>query len=147
MNDVQVGKGILFGITNSGTPIAITGVIGILDTAKIARKAKIENIEDEQGFTAAKVAVDPHMECDFVWTPAGASRTAARAGATLLVALSKVTISGFPTDFIGGAINGDWLYETDQSIDLSHKQAKIMLKLRKWDDADQNAALTTVDQD
>src|SRR5204862_6906536 len=93
-NDVQVGKGILFGITNSGTPIAITGVIGILDTAKIARKAKIENIEDEQGFTAAKVAVDPHMECDFVWTPAAATRAAARAGAALLVSLSKGTISG-----------------------------------------------------
>ena len=140
-DSVQVGKGVVFGIASAtGRTIAITGVIGLLDSVKVARKGKIETLEDADSNTAAKIGSDSHLEGDFVWQAAADSRENARAGAALLPLLAKVTITDFALDYI----NGDWLYEADEAIDLTHKTAKLQFKLRKWDDPDQNTALTTI---
>jgi hypothetical protein len=138
-SEVQNGKGILFGITNTGSPITLTGYASfILDTAKGAHKFKLTAIEDENEFDAALIATNAHLELDITWTPSGATRTAAAATATFLDPLSKVTLSGFRvTDF-----NGDWVYVGDQSIDLSHAAAKMTLKVRKYADTTQNSSLT-----
>lgn len=139
-NEVQSGSGILFGISNTGSPITMTGYATfILDTAKGTHKFKLDAIEDELGFDRALIATNSHKELDITWTPSGATRAAAATTAAFLDPLAKVTLANFKVD----AYNGDWVYVGDQAIDLSHAAAKISLKVRKYDDADQNASLTT----
>lgn len=138
--EVQTGKGILYGITNSGSAITMTGFATfILDSAKGQHKFDIDDIKDESNFDVASIATNGHIEIDIQWTPSGATRAAAAATAAFLTPLSKVTLANFKvSDF-----NGDYQYRGDESIDLSHKEAKISLKLRKYDDNDQNTSLTT----
>jgi hypothetical protein len=138
--ETQTGKGILWGITNNGAAISVTGFATfILDTAKAGHKFKLTAIEDEGEADAALVATNPHLEQDLTFTASGASRAAAAATATFLAPLAKVTLSNFKV----AAFNGDWIYVGDESIDLSHGAAKIALKVRKYDDAAQNTSLTT----
>lgn len=138
--ETQNGTAIVFGITNSGTPITIEGYATfILETGKAQHKFKVDYIEDENGFDTAAVATNAFTEVDLTWTPSGASKAAAAATAVFLEPLSKVTLANFTvTEF-----NGDWLYIGDASIDLSHKQAKMMIKVRKYADSDQNSSMTT----
>src|SRR5438132_7046056 len=139
-SETQTGSGILFGITNNGSPITLEGYATfILDTAKASHKFKLDEIKDEIEFDRALVATNAHIETDITWTPSGATRAAAAATAVFLLPLSKVTLANFKA----AAFNGDWVYVGDESIDLSHGMAKMSLKIRKYDDADQNTSLTT----
>ncbi len=134
------GTAVVFGISKSGsTPISITGFATfILDTAKGVHKFKQDMIEDENGFTTSIVATDPHIELDITFVPSGAKRSDAADVAAFLSPNSLVTLSNFQVD----VFNGPYVYMGDASIDLSHKEAKMSLKIRKWDDDDQNALLT-----
>ncbi len=141
--EVQVGKAVLYGITNDGTAITISGFGGfILDTAKGQHKFKLDEIKDELEFDATLIASNPFLEIDLQFTPAGPTGTNTRAGAAgvavFLTPLAKVTLAHFKV----GAFNGDWIYVGDESIDLSHGVAKLTLKIRKYDNTDQNTALT-----
>lgn len=139
-DDIQSGSAILNGITNNGSAITMSGYATfILETAKGNHKFKLEAVEDEIGFDRALIATNPHVEVDINWTPSGATRAAAVDTAVFLEPLAKVTLANFAVD----AFNGDWVYIGDQSIDLSHKQGKMSLKIRKYSDEDQNASLTT----
>jgi hypothetical protein len=138
--EVQNGTGILFGISNSGSAITLEGYATfILETTKGQHKFKLEAVEDETGFDRSLIATNAHVEIDITWTPSGATRAAAAETAVFLTPLSKVALANFAVV----AFNGDWVYVGDLSIDLSHKQGKMQLKLRKYDDADQNTSLTT----
>lgn len=138
--ELQTGKGILFGITNSGAAITMLGFATfILEAGKAAHKFKLDAIEDELAADAALIATNPHVELDLTWTASGATRAAAAATAVFLTPLSKVTLANFKV----GAFNGDWIYVGDESIDLSHGAGKISLKVRKYDDPTQNASLVT----
>jgi len=140
-SDVQVGKGILFGINpKTGQKIEIDGVAGILDSAKVMHKFEVDSIKDESNFTAAQIATDPHLELDLVWTPSGESRQAAADGVVFLLPLGKVELKNFKID----SLNGKWSYQGDMALELNKKQAKLQFKIKKWDDPDQNDALTTV---
>jgi hypothetical protein len=140
MPELQTGKGLLYGISNSGAAITMLGFATfIMDTLKGAHKFKLDAIEDELGADVSLVATNPHVEIDVTWTASGATRAAAAATAVFLTPLSKVTLANFKV----AAFNGDWIYIGDESIDLSHAVGKISLKLRKYDDAAQNASLTT----
>jgi hypothetical protein len=139
-NETQNGKAILYGITNSGNPITITGYASfILESAKAGHKFDMEHIKDENGFDAALIATNGRIELDLTWCPAGATRAAAIATAAMPAPLSKVTLSNFDV----AAFNGDYVYVGDAMIDLTQKQAKMSLKIRKYDDATQNASLVT----
>jgi|SRR5580765_2886755 len=139
-SEVQNGKGTLFGITNSGSPISMTGYATfILDTAKGAHKFKLTAIEDENEFDTTLIATNSHIELDITWTPSGATRAAAAATAAFLLPLAKVTLANFKVS----AFNGDYVYVGDESIDLSHGAGKMSLKVRKYDDSTQNTSLTT----
>lgn len=138
--EIQTGKGILFGITNSGAAITMLGFATfIADAVKGNHKFNLESIEDELKADVALIATNPHLEVDITWTASGASRAAAAATAVFLTPLAKVTLANFKVS----AFNGDWIYIGDESIDMGHAPAKISLKLRKYDDAAQNASLTT----
>lgn len=142
-SELQTGKGILWGIGGADgvNPVGITGFASfILDTGKAVHNWKLTAIEDENEFDATLVATNAHKELDLTWTAAGANRAAAQATAVFLDPLSKVTLSNFKV----ADYNGDWIYVGGQSIDLSHTAGKISLKIRKYDDATQNAALTTL---
>ncbi len=140
MAEIQTGTGVLYGIQNDGSPISIEGYATfILETAKGNHKFEMDAVKDENNFDRALIATNPHIELDISWTPSGATRAAAAATAVFLEPLAKVTLDNFKI----AAFNGDFVYVGDASIDLSHKQGKMMLKVRKYDDADQNASLTT----
>lgn len=138
--EVQNGTAVLYGITNDGTPISIEGYATfIIETTKGSHKFDLEAVKDENGFDKSLIATNGHVEIDITWTPSGATRAAAAATAIFLEPLAKVALDNFKlTQF-----NDDWVYVGDMSIDLSHKQAKMALKIRKYDDADQNSSLTT----
>lgn len=139
-NEVQTGTGILFGISNTGAAITMTGYASfILDSSKAGHKFKLDAVEDELGFDKSLIATNAHLEQDITWNPSGATRAAAAATAVILNPLAKVTLANFKV----AAFNGDWVYVGDESIDLSHGNAKMSLKIRKYDDAAQNTSLTT----
>ncbi len=138
--EVQNGTAVAFGISNGGSPITVTGYVSIiLDMLKGSHKFKIDAVEDENGFDKALIATNAHIELDITFVPTGATRADASAGAVFLDPLSKITIANLKVD----SLNGDYIYVGDESIDLSHKEAKMSLKVRKYDDATQNASLTT----
>jgi len=110
-----------------------------LETAKGQHKFKLDTLEDEIGFDKALIATNGYIELDMTFKPTGASRAAAEAVAAFLPPLSKVTTANFAVPIL----NGDWVYVGDASIDLNQKQGKMTLKIRKYDDAEQNASLTT----
>ncbi len=138
--EVQTGTAVLHGITNDGSAITIEGYATfILDSAKGGHKFKLDAVEDETGFDKCLVATNALVEMDITWMPSGATRAAAAATAAFLTPLAGVTMDNFKVT----AFNGDWIYVGDQSIDLSHGVAKMSLKLRKYDDSEQNTSLST----
>src|SRR5256885_6928587 len=139
--EVQNGLAVVHGIRSNGTPVAITAYASfILETVKAAHKFKLEAVEDEVGFDRSLIATNAHVELDITLTPAGATRAAAAASvADFLEPLSLIQTSNFELAFL----NDSWIYIGDQAIDLSHKQAKVTLKVRKYQDADQNNSLST----
>ena len=147
VGEIQNGKAVVFGIASSGNQIGIDGsdqaVPGyasfIWDTVKGAHKWDSDFIKDELNADAAVVASNPHIELDIVFTPAGSTRADVAGKTVFALPNSKVTLS----DFKIAAFNGDYLLLSDQGIDLSHKEAKMPMKLRKYDDEDQNKSMTT----
>lgn len=142
--ELQKGKAVLFGIQSSGNGLSIAGstaAVGyasfIWDTAKLQHKFKIHDIEDESEFDTSAVATNEHFELDVKWTPAGTTRADLAGKTVFLEPLSKVTLSGFKID----AFNGDYQYRGDQAIDLAKAVGNMMLKLRRYADAEQNASL------
>src|SRR5262245_33952151 len=139
-SEIQRGTAVVHGIKNDGTAISIEGYATfLLESGKAQHKFKQDNVEDEVGFDASLIATNGMVELDIQWTPSGATKAAALATAVFLEPLAKVELANFAVE----VLNGDWLYIGDGSIDLSHKTAKLGLKLRKYDDADQNALLTS----
>jgi len=139
--EYQNGKCVLYGISNSGTPITIEGYASfILESAKVGRKWDMEAIKDETNHDAALIWTNGHDEVDVPFQVSGATRDAAAATAVFLSPGAKVTMAGFKA----AVCNGDWINLGDQSLDLTQKgPAKMTLKLRRYVDSDQNASLTT----
>ena len=139
--EVQNGKCVLYGISNSGSPITITGYASfILESAKVGRKYEMEVVKDENNFDTALIWTNGHDEVDVPFVVSGATRDAAAATAVFLPPGAKVTMDNFKAS----VCNGDWLCLGDQSLDLTQKgPAKMTLKLRRYVDTDQNTSLTT----
>lgn len=154
-SELQMGKAVLFGIQSDGKatgttpPLEVSGTTEaegyasfIWDTAKLQHKFKIHDIEDESEFDVSAVATNEHFELDVKWTPAGTTRADLAGKAVFLTPLSKVTLKGFRVT----AFNGDYQYRGDQAIDLAKAVGTMMLKLRRYANADQNASLVTTVQ-
>src|SRR5262245_12670255 len=138
--EVQNGLAVVHGIRNSGSAVTITGYGSfVLDSSKLNHKFGLDELKNEIGFDVSLTATNAHIETEMTWTPTGATRATAEAGAVFLTPLAKVTLANFAL----ATLNGDWVYIGDASIDLSTKMGKMSLKLRKYDDDDQNASLTT----
>lgn len=142
--EVQNGRAHVHGIRNDGTEITILGYASFtLQSVNGNHRFVLDEIEDELGFHKALVATNAHIEATIVFLPSAVSTTNTRANAegvaVFLAPLAKVTI----THMAIAMFNGDWVYIGDESIDLTHKQGSMNLKLRKYADATQNTSLTT----
>lgn len=140
-NEVINGTGVLHGITNDGTAITMSGYATfLLESLKGAHKFNLDSVIDAQKFDAALIATNGRLEVTITWTPSGATRAAAAATIVTLSPLAKVTLAHFKV----AAMNGDWVYTGDESIDLTNSgPAKMSIPIRKYDDATQNTSLTT----
>lgn len=138
--EVQNGKAVAWGIANDGTAISIEGYASfILQDGKLDHKFKLTAIEDEAEFDVSLIATNPHCETTITWQPAGATRADALATISIPVPLKTITIAHWAVPLF----NGDWIYVGDASVNLSHTAGKQSLKVRKYDDAAQNASLAT----
>lgn len=137
--EVQAGLAFIHGIRNDGSAITITGVAGVLDSAKLQHKFELEENKDELGFTNNLTAVNDHFEVDIAFMPASTTRALAEAAGATIAPLAKVTLAHFAV----AAFNGDYVYIDGMSIDISQKQGKMNMKLKRWADATQNASLVT----
>ena len=136
----QTGTAVVYGLANDGTAISIEGYATfILETAKASHNFDLDAVKDENNFDASLIATNGHREIDITWTPSGASKSAANATAVFLEPLDKVTLANFAVD----SFNGDYIYVGSGMVELSHKQGKMSMKLRKYDDDAQNTSLTT----
>src|SRR5213596_3424754 len=137
-DQIQTGQAVVYGVNNDGSPITIEGYATfLLETAKASHKFELDTVKDEANFDASLIASNGHRELDITWTPSGVNKQAAADTAVFLDPLAKVTLAHFKVDFI----NGDYIYVGDAMIELNHKQGKMSMKLRKYDDATQNASL------
>src|SRR2546426_486753 len=140
-SELQKGRAVLFGIKGNlgieGSGTASGFASFIWDTVKAQHKFKIHDVEDEDEADTAAVSTNEHFEIDIKFTPSAATRAAVAAACVFLEPLSKVTLSGFTI----AAFNGDYQYRGDQAIDLSKALGTMMLKLRRYADATQNASL------
>jgi hypothetical protein len=139
--EVQTGKAVVHGITNSGTPIAFPGYATfILSGVKGSHKWKLNEIKDEIEFDTNLTATNPYIETTITWMPSGATRAAAATTAVFLTPLASIALANFKV----GAFNGTWIYVGDEEIDLnSTGPAAMSIKIRKYDDATQNTSLST----
>jgi len=140
MAEIQNGTAIVYGVSDSGTPITMTGFATfILGSGKATHKFELDRVKDSGKATKALVAADGHLELDITWTPSGTTRAAAAATAVIISPLAKVTLANFKIT----AFNGDWVYVGDEAIEVGDGAGKMSLKLEKYDDAAQNTSLTT----
>lgn len=139
--EVIVGKGVVHGITNSGSAITMTGYATfILQDVKGSHKWQLDDVKDEIKFDASLIGSNPYVEATITWIPSGATRAAAATTAVFLAPLAKVTLANFKI----AAFNGDWTYVGDEEINLQNSGvAGMSIKIRKYDDSTQNTSLTT----
>jgi len=123
----------------------VDGVVGALDAIvyPVAQSGKQtlnyeeDIVKDNLGFDAAWRARNTHRLNDFGFKLLGDTAAHAKTGATMLAPLATVVLSGFDVaDF-----NGSYQNISGQEIDLGNtKVGDMMLKLRRYDDAGQNAS-------
>lgn len=138
-SNIITGKGIIHGISGATTGITVSGYATLsLDSLRGSHKFELDEVK-ENNFDAALVACNSRIETEITWVPSGATRAAAHITAIFLTPLAKVTLAGFSVT----ALNGDWVYTGNESIDLGQGPGKMTLPIRKYDDGTQNASLTT----
>lgn len=157
MQEILVGQGVIHGIQNDGTAMAITGtgMPGTFILKKISGSHVFDTktVKDETDFTAAMAAVDEGHEIEIDWTfssGVGGTRAAAAALAVYAPPLTKVTLAhnklqGTFSTSAGKLFDGDFLYLGGAKIDQSQSDFVTLtgMKLKKWANVTQNASLTT----
>lgn len=124
---IQVGQAVLYGI---GDAAAITGFIALIETAKATHKFNLDTVEAQNGEHGSLIATNEMVEGDFVFTP-DADPPSDGSGNFILRPLARVATSSFASAHLNAS---NWIYVGDASLDLSHKQAKVTLKLRRYID-------------
>lgn len=109
-----------------------------------------EEVQDFEGFDAAWLARNEHVEIKVNVKLTGTSKANAIAGATFLLPLSAVVLSGFDLPWLNAAgisgprYTGNWQLREGTAIDLTNdKTGGAEITLRKYADPTQNTAATT----
>src|SRR5260221_4392341 len=148
--EIQNGKAIVYGIVAAtGQQIQIPGYAGfILESVKIVHKHDQEVIKDENNATTTLIATDGHKEVDIMFVPAALASNNTKDGAydscVFIPPQARVELSGFKVDPGPGETkwNTDpWVRQGDQTIDLTHKEGELTLKVRQYDNNVQNDLL------
>lgn len=139
--EIQTGTAKLFGITNSGSDITITGLATfVLQTAKLTHEFRLKDEQDATDHDVTAIATNGMLRCEINVTLAGATRAAAAATGAVLTPLATITLANFKL----AALNGAWQYTGNQTIDLAFNDtAKMTLPLRRYTNSTQNTAMTT----
>lgn len=141
IQEQQVGAiAYLYGITNNGTQIAITGIASFeLDSDEVSltweEKRKKDATGNEQNITSTNFKYDRTLK---IW-PSGATRAAAAAVADGIFTLTNLVIANYKVN----TFNGTWRLKPGIKVNLKmDDDASIDISAEKWVNAAQNAALT-----
>lgn len=139
--EIQTGNGKLYGITNNGTPFAVSAFASfVAQSAKVDHKFELQADKDANNADNTLIATNPVLEGTLEFEPSGATRAAAAAVSAVLAPLAILTLSNFQL----AALNGTWIYIGNEAISLAHNaSAKISLPIRQYTNAAQNTLLTT----
>ena len=140
--EIQTGSAKLFGITNNGTPIAISAFATfVAQSIDLADNTRVKEEQDETDFDVTLIATNQNIEGRLTIEPSGATRAAAAAVAVFLTPLTAVTLSNFKLAALNSAY---WIYMGKQRIMLNFQDAaKIELPIRLYANATQALALST----
>lgn len=139
--ETQIGaEAYLWGITNDGTAIAITGIATFeTDSDEVTQTWDETAKKDGTGHTRTYIQTNFRKERSITFDPTGATRAAAAAIADAVLALANLVISHYKV----AAMNGT--YRIKPGTKLSLKQgdnASISITGEKFDNATQNSDLT-----
>ena len=141
--EVQVGAvAYLFGITNSGTAITMTGIASFeLDSDDLSLTWNEKENLDTTGNVQNITQTNFKYERSITLNPSGATRAAAAAIADAVAAITLKTIT--VANYKVAAFNGTWRIKPGTKISLKMADnASIDISAEKYVNADQNAALT-----
>jgi hypothetical protein len=139
--ETQIGAvAYLFGITNDGTAIAMTGVASFeLDSDDVTLTWSESENKDTTGNTQNITQRNFKYERSVKFAPSGATRTAAAAVADAVVTLQNLVVSHYKV----AAFNGTWRIKPGTKINLKmDDSASIDISCEKFVNASQNSALT-----
>jgi len=140
--ETQVGAvAYLFGITNNGTPIALTGVASFeLDSDEASLTWSEKENKDTTGNTQNIIQTNFKYERTIKFAPSGATRTAAAAVADGVMTLQNLVVANYKSS----TFNGTWRIKPGTKLSLKMEDdATIDLSCEKYVNASQNTALTS----
>lgn len=140
--EVQVGAvAYLFGITNSGTAIAITGITSFeTDSDDLTETWTEKENKDTTGNVQNITQTNFKKERSIKFVPSGATRTDAAAVADAVVSLLVLVVANYKV----ASFNGTWRIKPGTKINLKmDDNASIDISCEKYDNASQNTALTS----
>lgn len=141
ISETQIGAiAYLYGITNDGTAIAITGAASFeLDSDDVALTWDEKANKDTTGNVQNFVQTNFKYERTIKITPSGATRTQAAAVSDAVLALGTLVVTHYKV----AAFNGSWRVKPGTKISLKmDDNASIDISAEKYVNASQNAALT-----
>ena len=130
----------LYGITNNGTAISMTGLASFeLDSDDLSLTWKEKEKTDTTGNTQNITAVNFKYERSVKFNPSGATRAAAAAVCDAALTLTSLVVANYKV----AAFNGAWRIKPGTKISLkADDDAAIDISCEKYVNANQNAALT-----
>ena len=138
----QIGSiAYLYGITNSGTPIAITSITSFeFDsddlTLSFDEKANKDTTGNVQNFTQTNFRYERSIKI----FPSGATRAAAATVADGVLSLLTLVVANYKVN----AFNGTWRIRAGTKVNLkADDYASIDLSVEKYTNPAQNTALTS----
>ena len=139
--EVQIGAvAYLFGITNTGTPIAITGIASFeTESDDLTYTWTEKENADTTGNTQNITQYNFKYERSIKFKPSGATRAAAAAVCDAVVTLIVLVVANYKVN----AFNGTWRIKPGTKINLKQADdAAIDIPAEKFVNAAQNTALT-----
>lgn len=144
--EVQLGAvAYVFGITNSGSPISMTGTASLsnfeLESADLSSTWNEKENTDSTGNVQNITQSNFKYETTFKFFPTGSTRALALTGADAIVNAYKITTANFAqTEF-----NGTWRVKPGTKINLKmDDNASIDISCERYTNAPQNTNLTTI---